>query len=273
MASVKIGIIGGTGLEDPNILAEAVEKRISTPFGETSDTFKIGKIKGVPCVLVSRHGRKHEINPSQVNYRANIWALKAEGCTHIIVSSACGSLAEEYKPGELIFIDQFIDRTSKRESTFYDGTPGGPKRVAHIPVADPICSTLREILIESAVELELPHHKTGTMIVMEGPRYSTRAESTLYRSWGAHCIGMTLFPECVLAKELGLCYASVGLPTDYDCWRPNTEEVSVDLVARTLAQNGKRATDVIINAVQRVAKRDWTAHLREEKARADGAIM
>ncbi|CAI8030476.1 S-methyl-5'-thioadenosine phosphorylase [Geodia barretti] len=219
MANLKVGIIGGTGLDDPDILSERAEKHVNTPFGKPSDCLITGTIQGTPCVLLSRHGRRHGLSPTQVNYRANMYALKEEGCTHVIVTTACGSLQEHIHPGDIVIIDQFIDRTTKRPLTFYDGTPGGPVGVSHIPMADPFCNRTRSVLARAVESLGISFHRKGTVVTIEGPRFSTRAESCLFRSWGAELVNMTTVPEVCLAKELGMCYASIALPTDYDCWK------------------------------------------------------
>ncbi|NXW09497.1 MTAP phosphorylase, partial [Fregetta grallaria] len=206
----KIGIIGGTGLDDPDILEGRTEKYVDTPYGKPSDALILGKIKNVDCVLLARHGRHHTIMPSNVNYRANIWALKEENCSHVLVTTACGSLREEIQPGDLVIIDQFIDRTTKRHCTLYDGQH----------------STLSGVLIETAKKLGLQCHSKGTVITIEGPRFSSRAESLMFRSWGADVINMTTVPEVILAKEAGMSYASIAMATDYDCWKEHEEAVS-----------------------------------------------
>lgn len=236
---IKIGIIGGSGLDDPKILEHAVEKEVTTPFGKPSSSLTCGKMSGVDVVLLARHGKKHSIMPSNVNNRANIWALKQEGCTHLIVSTACGSLREEIKPGDFVFIDQFIDRTTKRQQTFYNDTPYPlfADKVCHIPMAEPFCPKLRALLHESAHELELPHHKKGAIITIEGPRFSTKAESYMFRQWGGDVINMSTVPEAVLAREAGLCYAAIAMSTDYDCWKEHQEAVSWDAVLSVFKQN------------------------------------
>jgi 5'-methylthioadenosine phosphorylase len=180
------------------------------------DALIIGKISGVDCVLLARHGRKHDVSPTNINYRANIWALKEAGCTHILASTACGSLKEEIKPGNLVILDSFIDCTTKRELTFFDGkTPGCPPGICHIPMDSAYDEETRKALIETAKELGIVCHPSGTSVCIEGPRFSTRAESNVYRSWGAATVNMTTVPEAQLAKEAGLLYASVAMATDY----------------------------------------------------------
>uniref|UniRef100_A0A286Y2B8 S-methyl-5'-thioadenosine phosphorylase n=1 Tax=Cavia porcellus TaxID=10141 RepID=A0A286Y2B8_CAVPO len=229
---VKIGIIGATGLDDPETLEGRTEKYVDTPFGKPSDALILGKIKNVDCVLLARHGRQHTIMPSKVNYQANIWALKEEGCTHIIVTTACGSLREESQPGDIVIIDQFIDRTTSSHSC--------ARGVCHIPVAEPFCPKTREVLIETSKKLGLRCHPKGTMITIEGPRFSSTAESLMFCTWGADVINKTTVPEVVLAKEAGICYASIAMATDYDCWKELEETVSVDRVLKTLKENANK---------------------------------
>ena len=197
--------------------------------------------------LLARHGKKHTIYPSAVNFRANIHALKSLGCTHVVAATACGSLREEIAPGHLVFIDQFIDRTTKRASTFYE-----EGRVCHIPMAEPFCPCLRERLIESARRLGITHHASGTMVTIEGPRFSTKAESLLFRSWGCDVINMTTVPEVTLAREAGLCYASVAMSTDYDCWHETEEHVSIEMILAIMKQNADNVIRLILDVIPRV---------------------
>ncbi|PSN31286.1 hypothetical protein C0J52_22287, partial [Blattella germanica] len=190
-----IGIIGGTGLDDPDILEDRQEKTVCTPFGSPSDVLIEGKIGGVDCVLLARHGRKHNFSPSNINYRANIWALKEVGCTHVLASTACGSLREEIKPGELVLMGSFIDRTTSRKQTFYDGAPNSPVGVCHIPMEPAYCPATAKVLLESAEALNLKVHPSVVCVVIEGPRFSSIAESRMYRSWGGDIINMTNVPE------------------------------------------------------------------------------
>ena len=229
---IKIGIIGGSGLDDPRILKGAQELYATTKFGNPSSGLTIGKINDIDVVIFLRHGKRHTIIPSNVNYKANIWALKEQGCTHIIATTACGSLREEIKPGHLIFCDQFIDRTTKRASTFYESD-----KVCHIPMAEPFCKRLRNLLSETASEINLEHHKKGTVITIEGPRFSTRAESHMFRQWDADVINMSTVPEVVLAREAGICYAIVAMSTDYDCFLENRQEVTIEEVLKVMKQN------------------------------------
>ena len=233
-----IGLIGGSGFEDPKLFKIEEEKTIVTEFGKPSGKIKIGKIAGKKIAFISRHGTKHTINPTNVNYRANIQALKDLGVKKILASSAVGSLKEEFRPGELAFVDQFIDRTTKRQQTFFD-----KEQVAHVSVAEPFCVNLRKHLIDSAEKLKIPYHEKGTVVVIEGPRFSTKAESLLFRSWNAEIIGMTLVPEAILAREAEICYASIALITDYDVWKE--KPVDVETVLKVMKENSRKLQQLI----------------------------
>ena len=248
---VKIGIIGGTGLENPELLKDAVEKDVDTQFGKPSSTLTCGKINDVEVVILSRHGKKHTIMPTNVNNRANIWALKQEGCTHIFAATACGSLRELIKPGDLVFIDQFIDRTTKRHQSFYNDPNHKPNAVCHIPMAEPFCEKLRTIFSGTAQELGLEYHPKGTMVTIEGPRFSTKAESHMFRQWSADVINMSTVPEVVLAREAGLCYASVAMSTDYDCWKEG-EVVDINKVIETMKKNAANVTKLFLAAIPKI---------------------
>lgn len=244
---IKIGIIGGSGLEDPKILKGAKEVNVSTKFGNPSSALTTGKIADVDVVLISRHGKKHTINPSNVNYRANIWALKEQGCSHIIATTACGSLREEIKPGHLVFCEQFIDRTTKRASTFYDSD-----KVCHIPMAEPFCRNLRSLLAKTADEISIKHHKKGTVVTIEGPRFSTKAESHMFRQWNADVINMSTVPEVVLAREAGICYAIVAMSTDYDCFLEDRPAVTIDEVLKVMKQNAENVKKLLIQLIPKI---------------------
>lgn len=220
---MKIAIIGGSGFEDPDILKNPEDLHVETPYGDPSSAFKAGEIAGLKVVVLSRHGRDHDIPPSQVNNRANIWAIQKLECTHIIATTACGSLREEIGRGDLIIPDQLIDFTRHRKISFFDKFEEGELR--HVSMADPFDPGLRQKIIASAEAFNFPLHRTGTVITIEGPRFSTRAESNMFRAWGADVINMSLAPECILANELEIPYAAVALCTDYDCWK--TDEKSV----------------------------------------------
>src|SRR3989344_3278892 len=245
--TIKIGIIGGSGLEDPKILKDAKEINVSTKFGSPSSSLTTGKINNVDVVILSRHGKKHTIMPSNVNYRANIMALKEQGCTHIIATTACGSLREEIKPGHFVFCDQFIDRTTKRASTFYDSD-----RVCHIPMAEPFCPKLRGILAETAKEMKMDYHKKGTVVTIEGPRFSTKAESHMFRNWGADVINMSTVPEAVLAREAGICYAIIAMSTDYDCWHETEDGVNIEMVLQTMRNNAENVKKLLVGVIPKI---------------------
>ncbi len=246
----KIGIIGGSGLEDPDIFKNAKEVKVSTPFGEPGSSLLVGKIENKEVVLLSRHGRKHTIPPTQVNNRANIYALKELGCTHIVTTTACGSLKKEIGRGDFIFPDQFIDFTRHRKITFFEEFNEGDLK--HIPMADPFDSNLREILIDSAKLLQLKHHSAGTIITIEGPRFSTRAESRMFRIWGADVINMSIAPEVILANELGIPYATIAMSTDYDSWKEDEEPVSWEEVLKVFNQNVDNVIRLIIKAISKI---------------------
>jgi len=274
-STIKVGIIGGTGLEDPQILTEQSEKNVDTLFGKPTSPLTIGKMCGVDVVLLSRHGKAHEIGPSDVNYRANIMALKEEGCTHIITTNACGSLKEEYRIGDLVVLDQFIDRTYKRESSFYSvNAPDGSKfrQVQHIPMGEPFCEQSRNVLTKAISELAFPFHEKGTIVVIEGPRFSTRAESRMFGMWGGDVIGMTTSPEVCLARELGISYASIAMVTDYDSWREG-EHVTVEQVLKVIKQNSEKAKKVIMKAIEIMKGMDWSKLVESNTAVAHNATL
>lgn len=273
LKEVFIGIIGGTGLENPDIITIEKELNVPTPFGQPSDSIKVGTINGVRCAILPRHGRNHTISPTLVNYRANIFALKEIGCTHIIGTSACGSLKEEIEPGQIVIIDQFIDRTHKRHNTFYDNSHNGLQGVCHIPMNPPFCEATREILINATKSAGIKLKTSGTMIVVEGPRFSTKAESLMFKSWGGDVVGMTVFPEAVLARELGLCYASIALPTDYDCWREEKGGVDVESVMQMFQKHYANTITVLKTGVKLIAEKNWTKEWQEYEEMVSKAIM
>ena len=244
---MKIAIIGGSGFENPAILKNPGEIEVETPFGKPSSTFKTGNIGGVEVVLLSRHGRNHSIPPSQVNNRANIWAIQKLGCSHILATTACGSLREEIKRGDLIILDQFIDFTRHREVTFHNEFENG--ELNHTPMADPFDESLRLKLIEKAEVLKINYHPAGTVITIEGPRFSTRAESKMFRLWGADIINMSVAPECILANELKIPYAAIALSTDYDCWKTDEEPVTWEEVLKVFNQNVENVIRLIVATI------------------------
>jgi len=272
MLHVKIGIIGGTGFNDPHIFEERTEKSVNTAYGEPSDVLVCGKISGVEVVLLPRHSKSHDVNPSHINYRANIMALKNEGCTHIIATTAVGSLKEKIKLGDFVFVDQVFDRTIKRETTFYDGKPNSLKGVCHIPMHEPFCTQTRKILMDSAQELGLVFHSDGTAVTIEGPRFSTKPESKFYQSLGASVVGMTLCPEVFLAKEAAISYASVAMVTDYDTWKEDAE-VNVPTVMETMKENAANAKTLILHAIPKLAAKDWTSTLKSNQETVKSAVM
>jgi len=238
----EIGIIGGTGLYDPKLLTKAKEIKMRTPYGLPSDSITIGELKGRKVAFLPRHSKKHTIRPTDVNSRANIFAFKKLGVQRILAPSTVGSLKEKFKPGDIVLIDQFIDRTTRREESFYTG-----KKVCHISVAEPMCPELRSVLTKAADNIGINVHDAGTYVCIEGPRFSTKAESRMYRSWGADVVGMTLVPECVLAREAEICYATIAAVTDYDVWKE--EPVSVDKVVKTMRANVEKVKRLIAEAV------------------------
>jgi 5'-methylthioadenosine phosphorylase len=254
---IKIGIIGGSGLENPDILEGAQKLSVETPYGDPSSSLTLGKINGVNVVLLSRHGSGHAITPTGVNNRANIYALKEIGCTHIIVTTACGSLREEIGRGDLVILDQFIDFTKHRALTFFDEFPGdGAENAQHIAMAEPFSEDLRKVLIETARELNIKHHESGTVITIEGNRFSTRAESKMFKSWGADVINMSVAPECILANEAGLPYAAIAMATDYDSWKADEDSADWSDILKVFSQNVERATRLLIRSVSKVGGDD-----------------
>jgi 5'-methylthioadenosine phosphorylase len=245
-----IGIIGGSGLDNPDILSNPGDEKITTPYGEPSSALKSGTIEGVNVVLIARHGREHTIPPTQVNYRANIAALKAVGCSHIIATTAVGSLREEIQRGDLVIIDQFIDFTKQRKMTYYESFE--PHTPAHCAMADPYDEKLRKILIDECRTLGYPFHDHGTVLTVEGPRFSTRAESYMFRAWAADIINMSVATETVLANEAGIPYAAVAMSTDYDCWRKDEEPVSWEAVLKVFNENSARVTTLLKNVIRKV---------------------
>ncbi|MFN6528209.1 S-methyl-5'-thioadenosine phosphorylase [Nostoc sp. ChiSLP03a] len=257
MAQASIGIIGGSGLYKMDALKDIEEVQVETPFGSPSDALILGTLDGTRVAFLARHGRNHTLLPSELPFRANIYAMKQLGVKYLISASAVGSLKSEAKPLDMVVPDQFIDRTKNRISTFF-----GEGIVAHIAFADPICKNLAAVLADAIASLNLPEvtlHRGGTYVCMEGPAFSTKAESNLYRSWGATIIGMTNLPEAKLAREAEIAYATLALVTDYDCWHPDHDSVTVEMVIGNLLRNAVNAQKVIQETVQRLSENPPTS--------------
>ncbi len=257
MSEMKLGVIGGSGIYEIDGVQNGKWTGLETPFGNPSDEIYTGTLNEVDVAFVPRHGRGHVHSPSNVPYLANICALKMLGVTDIIALSACGSLKEDLKPGDFVLVDQFIDRTFKREKSFF--TRGC---VAHVSLADPVCNRIVNLCQEAMTNLDLTYHPAGTYITMEGPQFSTRAESLLYReNWGCDVIGMTNMPEAKLAREAEICYASIAMVTDFDCWHPDHENVEVADIIATLSQNASSAKNLINEVTNQMAeKREQCEH-------------
>jgi 5'-methylthioadenosine phosphorylase len=245
MSTVSIGIVGGSGLYDMAELTDREERTLDTPFGDPSAPYVIGTLRGKRVAFLARHGTGHRLSPSELNFRANIYGFKILGVEYLLSASAVGSLREEYKPMDLVIPDQFVDRTRGRISTFF-----GDGLVAHVGFAHPFCKHLSRVAFDSAKAAGATVHKGGTYVCMEGPQFSTLAESQLYRSWGMDIIGMTNLQEAKLAREAEICYSTIALVTDYDSWHPSHDEVTVDMIIANLMQNAKMAQQVIATAVE-----------------------
>ncbi|MBH0190895.1 MAG: S-methyl-5'-thioadenosine phosphorylase [Nitrospira sp.] len=240
MTQSSIGVIGGSGLYDIEGLKSVRRVQVRTPFGSPSDAITVGTLQGVAVAFLSRHGRGHRLNPSEINYRANIYALKSLGVTRVISVSAVGSMKESIRPGDIVMPDQFIDLTKRRASTFFEGG-----MVAHVAFGEPICGSLARSVFSAGQQVGATLHRGGTYLCMEGPQFSTKAESRLYRQWGVDVIGMTNMPEAKLAREAELCYATMALVTDYDCWHETEEAVTVEAILDTLHQNVALAKRIV----------------------------
>jgi 5'-methylthioadenosine phosphorylase len=247
MPQAKIGVIGGSGLYHIKGFTDIEEVDIDTPFGKSSDTITTGKLDGISVAFLPRHGKGHHISPTEVPSRANIYAFKSLGVEWLISVNACGSLKPEIKPGDIVIPNQLIDRTSQRVSSFFDGSI-----VAHVIFAEPFCPVLSQLLYEMAKKAGTSVHQEGTFLVMEGPAFSTRAESRLYGSWGADIVGMTVLPEAKLAREAEICYASIAGVTDYDCWQGDCAPIPIDVIIETLRQNTHKIREIIKLAVTRI---------------------
>ncbi|MBL7048748.1 MAG: S-methyl-5'-thioadenosine phosphorylase [Nitrospira sp.] len=244
---IKIGIIGGSGLDNPDILKDAKEITMETPYGAPSSELTCGSIQGTEVIIIARHGKDHSIYPSKVNFRANIWALKEQGCTHILAATAVGSLRQEIAPGHLVFPSQFIDHTRKRETTFFNEDV-----VVHTSMADPFCPNLLNLLAETAGEMGLTYHSDKTVITIEGPRFSTKAESHMFRSWNADIINMSSVPEAPLAREKKIHYAAIAMSTDYDCWHEEEEPVTWEMIKATMSKNSGNVINLFLKVIPKI---------------------
>ena len=244
---VKIGIIGGSGLDNPDILKDVKEISVETPYGPPTSVLTCGAIEGVDVVIIARHGKDHSIFPTAVNFRANIWALKEQGCSHVLASTAVGSLREEIAPGHLVFPDQFIDHTRKRNVTFFD-----KEEVVHTAMSEPFCPELIDLLSSSAEELKLTYHRDRTVITIEGPRFSTKAESHMFRSWNADVINMSTVPEVVLAREKKIHYAAIAMSTDYDCWHEEEEPVTWEMIVAVMKKNADNVINLFLKTIPKI---------------------
>jgi len=258
---MKIGIIGGSGLETLDILENPTQKEVETPFGKPSSHLTTGKINDIDVVIISRHGIKHEITPTEVNNRANIFALKDEGCKFIIATTAVGSLREEIKRGDFVILDQFIDFTKLRKLSFFDKFEFG---AIHTPMANPFSEIIRKKLIESCEKLKFPNHKKGTVITIEGPRFSTRAESNLFRQWGANVINMSIAPECILANEAEVPYAVIATSTDYDSWKEDEEPVTWNEIKYIMKENAEKVKKIILETINSFSREQEIIKLKDK---------
>jgi len=239
-------------LDKPDILKNAKDIEIETAFGSPSSPIQEGEIGETKVAILARHGREHTIPPTHVNFRANIHALKKLGCTHIIATTACGSMRNKITRGDFVVLDQFIDFTKYRHTTFFDTFPGGAANAKHTAMAEPFDKELRAALIQTAKELELKHHEKGTMITIEGPRFSTKAESKMFRMWGADVINMSIAPECALANEAGIPYAAIAMSTDYDVWKEDEAPVTWEEILEVFGKNVKNVTQLLVATIPKV---------------------
>ncbi len=253
--SPVIGVIGGSGVYEIDGLENTRWERVNSPFGEASDELLIGELAGQKMVFLPRHGRGHRIPPSELNYRANIDCLKRAGVTEIISVSACGGLKQELPPGTFVIVDQFIDRTFARQKSFF-----GTGLVAHVALGHPVCTRLGDALEKSIKALDISYQRGGTYLAMEGPQFSTIAESNLYRSWGCDVIGMTNMPEAKLAREAEMCFATVAMVTDYDCWHPDHDHVTVEAIIKVLMDNADKGRNLVKETAPKLSGRTGVCH-------------
>ena len=249
---VKIGIIGGSGLDDPNLLQDYEDKIVETPYGRPSSNLTCGKINDIEVCILARHGKHHVVPPSQVNYRANISALKQEGCDYILAATAVGSLREEIEPGNLVFPSQVIDFTKQRKMSFYDGVG----KFQHTPMAEPYDEKLRDILCKTCDELGFDYNRDVTLVTIEGPRFSTKAESKMFREWEADIINMSGCPEVFLANELGIPYQAIAMSTDYDCWREGEESVTFEMILQKMGETAEKVKKLLVKGIERIVTSD-----------------
>ncbi len=243
---IKVAIIGGSGMDDPQLMKDIKDKTVETPYGNPTSELTTGKIDGVDVIILARHGKDHSIFPTGVNYRANLYALKEEGCTHILATTAVGSLREEIRPEDFVFIDQFIDFTKHRTLTFHT------EKVVHTAMSEPFCKKLRSLLVESANESSIRYHEGGTVVAIEGPRFSTKAESHMFRLLGSDVINMSTVPEVILARELGICYQSIAMSTDYDCWKEEEEPVTWEMIVEAMSRNAENVKKLILKTILKI---------------------
>ena len=246
---LKLGIIGGSGLDDPQIIQNAGEINVDTAYGKPSSPLIVGNIEKTDVVILARHGTAHQLSPTAVNYRANISALKAQGVTHILATTACGSLREEIGRGDFVILDQFIDFTRHRKITLHESFEDGAK---HTAMADPFDAGLRKVLIETSQALGFATHDGGTVITIEGPRFSTRAESNMFRIWGADVINMSVAPEAILANEAGIPYAAIAMSTDYDCWKEDEAPVSWEEILSVFNRNAEKVKKLLLTVIPKI---------------------
>jgi len=242
----KIGIIGGSGLDDPHILKNPTIKEVDNKFGQPSSALTCGKIEGVEVVILARHGKDHGIMPTKVNFLANVFALKQERCTHILAATAVGSLRKEIKPGNLVFPSQFIDFTRHRNLTFFHD------KVIHTPMSQPYDLKVTEVLCKTCDELGYEYNRDVTVVTIEGPRFSTKAESKMFRQWGADIINMSTCPEVILANELGIPYQTIAMSTDYDCWKEDEEPVTFDMVMKRMRENAEKVKTLLVKVIPKI---------------------
>lgn len=250
---MKIGIIGGSGLDDPKIMQSHEEKEVETPYGKPSSAITCGKIAGVEICILARHGKKHEITPTHVNNQANIYALAKLGCSHVIATTAVGSLREDIGRGDFVIVDQFIDFTRHRKITFYDDFKNGPK---HTAMANPFSEFLRKKISDACSEIGIRFHHKGTVVTIEGPRFSTKAESHMFRQWGADVINMSIAPEAILANEAGLQYAVIAMSTDYDCWKDDEAPVTWDAILEIFSKNAEKMKKLLVRIIEKLSNED-----------------